>query len=87
MQHGFATVTRMTGRGPVLVVAPVNDTSFEAWRPAREGLEGCGPLWTTEWLVHSKALQVRGPDYLAKGCGGLSAAGHIGCGHRGKAHM
>ena len=58
VQHGFATATRMTGRSPVLVVAPVNGTSFEAWRPAREGLEGCGPLWTTEWLVHSKALQV-----------------------------
>ena len=59
MDHGFATVTRMTGRGPVLVVTPENDTAFEAWHSAREDAAGCGPLWTPEWLVHSLAYEVR----------------------------
>ena len=45
----------------MLVVAPLHGTSFEAWRPAREGTVNCGPLWTTEWLVHSRALQVLPP--------------------------
>ena len=48
----------MSGQGPVLVMAPMEGTAFEAWRPAREGYANCGPLWTDEWLLHSTALQV-----------------------------
>ena len=58
LSHGYATVTRMTGRGPVLLVTPENGTGFEAWRSAREDAANCGPLWTPEWLVHSLAHQV-----------------------------
>ncbi|KAK9810984.1 hypothetical protein WJX73_003381 [Symbiochloris irregularis] len=56
LQHGFATVTRMSGKGPVLLVTAENSTSFEAWRSNRD-MAGCGPLWTPEWMVHSAAYK------------------------------
>lgn len=35
-QHGFVSVTRMTGEGQVLLVVPENKTDFQAWRPMKE---------------------------------------------------
>ncbi|KAK9811264.1 hypothetical protein WJX72_000834 [[Myrmecia] bisecta] len=57
LHHGYARVVSMTGRGPVLVVLPENGTAFEAWRSNREDAAPCGPLWTPEWMTHSKAYQ------------------------------
>ena len=33
--YGYVTVTRASGKGPVLLVLPQPGTSFEAWRPLR----------------------------------------------------
>lgn len=35
-QHGYAQVVSTTGRGPVLLVLPSNETKCEAWRMIRE---------------------------------------------------
>ena len=58
LHHGYASVTRMSGKGPVLLVTPENGTSLEAWRSAREDAAGCGPLWTPAWLAHALAYKV-----------------------------
>jgi hypothetical protein len=34
---GYVQVTRATGEGPVLLLLPLDGTSFEAWRPLRNG--------------------------------------------------
>ena len=34
---GYVQVTRATGEGPVLLLLPLDGTSFEAWRPLRHG--------------------------------------------------
>eukprot|EP01051_Picozoa_sp_SAG22_P036372 SAG22_NODE_17584_length_302_cov_0.960591_1_plen_97_part_01 len=31
-EHGFVSVTRITGRGQVLLLVPENGTDFQAWR-------------------------------------------------------
>jgi hypothetical protein len=38
--HGFVSVTRMTGTGPVLLVVPENKTGFEAYRQMPEASGG-----------------------------------------------
>lgn len=52
---GYLQVTRLTGKGPALLVVPEADTPFEAYRPLDEPL----PRQQTfegmlEWTVHSK---------------------------------
>ena len=67
-QHGFATVTRLSGKHEVLLVtstaanAAANRgeaprASLEAWHPATEVPNGVGLDGTQEWLVHSKAYE------------------------------
>ena len=54
---GYLRVTRLDGVGPTMVVTPVGDTPFEAWRLIQEPMrpnqvfEGM-----MEWTVHSKAF-------------------------------
>ena len=60
-QYGYMQVTRASGRSPVLLVLPMNGTSFEAWRPLRGedainrdqsfGFEGSNQL-----MLHWKAF-------------------------------
>jgi hypothetical protein len=57
-QHGYATVTRLSGKGKVLIIAPADGavrTSLEAWRSASElkGKQG-DPGSPCEWMTHSK---------------------------------
>jgi hypothetical protein len=54
---GYLQVTRLSGAGPALVVVPLGDTPFEAWRPLLEDrtrrmitFEGF-----YEWMPHSAA--------------------------------
>ncbi len=56
--HGWASVARMTGRGPALLLLPENGTCFEAWRSGREDAANAGPLWTPHLMVHSNSYQV-----------------------------
>ncbi|EIE25381.1 hypothetical protein COCSUDRAFT_61600 [Coccomyxa subellipsoidea C-169] len=55
--HGWVSVTRMTGRGPVLLLLPENGTSFEAWRSGREDAANAGPLWTPHIMLHSASYR------------------------------
>jgi hypothetical protein len=55
-------VTRMTGRGEVLVMIPENGTFIEGWTTNRFDGSNAGPLWTPEWLLHTKAVQVQGSN-------------------------
>ena len=53
---GYLQVTRLSGRGPALVVVPEGRTPFEAYRPLKEPM----PRRQTfegafEWTVHSRA--------------------------------
>jgi hypothetical protein len=54
---GYVQVSRLTGHGPTLLVAPLGRTSFEAYNPlltdpTRRGVTFEGFY---EWMVHSKA--------------------------------
>jgi len=53
---GYLQVTRLSGRGPALLVVPEGRTPFEAYRPINEPMR---PQQTFEgafeWMVHSKA--------------------------------
>lgn len=56
-QAGYLQVTRLHGQGPVLLVVPYGETSFEAYNPL---LDDPTPRNITfegfhEWLAHSKA--------------------------------
>lgn len=53
---GYLQVTRLSGRGPALIVVPEDRTPFEAYRPLEEPM----PRRQTfegafEWMVHSRA--------------------------------
>src|SRR5881394_4632543 len=66
---GYLQVTRLSGRGPALVVVPDGKTPFEAYNPIfdRPGSWGAKPVFTDptprgitfegfyEWMVHSRA--------------------------------
>jgi len=66
---GYLQVTRLSGRGPVLLVVPDGRTPFEAYNPIldRPGRFGAKPIFTDptprgitfegfyEWMVHSQA--------------------------------
>jgi hypothetical protein len=66
---GYLQVTRLSGRGPALVVVPDGTTPFEAYNPIldRAGFRGSAPIFTDptprgitfegfyEWMVHSRA--------------------------------
>ncbi len=56
--HGWVTVTRMSGRGPILLLLPEKGTRFEAWRSGREDAANAGPLWTPHIMLHSKSYRV-----------------------------
>lgn len=58
LHHGWASVTRATGTGPVLLMVPEDDTAFEAWQSLRDDAANTGPLWTPAIMLHSKAHQV-----------------------------
>jgi len=67
---GYLQVTRLSGRGPALVVVPDGKTPFEAYNPIlpRRGSGGPGPIFTDptprsttfegfyDWMVHSQAF-------------------------------
>ena len=58
---GYLQVTRLNGGGPALVVVPLGDTPFEAWRPL---LQDRTPRMITfegfyEWMPHSRAYVER----------------------------
>lgn len=59
LEHGWASITRASGQGPVLLMVPEHGASFEAWRSAREDAANSGPLWTPAIMLHSKAHKVR----------------------------
>ena len=59
LQHGWASVTRATGAGPVLLMVPEHGAAFEAWQSRREDAAGAGPLWTPAIMLHSKAHWVK----------------------------
>ena len=56
-QHGFVSVTRITGRGAVLMVVPENGTDFQAYRPASAPRQPtppcCGALEATVAVLPS----------------------------------
>jgi hypothetical protein len=66
---GYLQVTRLSGRGPALLVVPEGKTPFEAYNPIldKAGAWGAKPLFTDptprgitfegfyEWMVHSQA--------------------------------
>jgi len=66
---GYLQVTRLSGRGPALVVVPDGKTPFEAYNPIldRKGRWGAAPVFTDptprgitfegfyEWMIHSQA--------------------------------
>ena len=58
LHHGWASVTRATGQGPVLMMVPEAGATFEAWHSHREDAANAGPLWTPGIMLHSKAHQV-----------------------------
>lgn len=58
LQHGWASVTRATGAGPVLLMVPEAGASFEAWQSRRDDVAPAGPLWTPAIMFHSRAHQV-----------------------------
>ena len=59
MHHGWVSVTRASGTGPVLVVVPEGETAFESWQSLRDDAANSGPLWTPAIMLHSKAHQVQ----------------------------
>jgi hypothetical protein len=53
---GYLQVTRLSGRGPALVVVPEGRTPFEAYRPLNEPMRPQQTFeGTFEWMVHSLA--------------------------------
>jgi hypothetical protein len=60
---GYVQVTRATGRGPVLLLLPLPDTSFEAWRPMRDGEDALAPGYMYE---HTHALMLHSWGYAAR---------------------
>ena len=58
MDAGYLQVTRLTGLGPTLVVAPLGRTPFEAYNPLLTDPTRRGTTFEGfyEWMVHSKAL-------------------------------
>ena len=58
LHHGWASVTRATGQGPVLMMVPEAGATFQAWQSHREDAANAGPLWTPGIMLHSKAHQV-----------------------------
>ncbi len=53
---GYLQVTRLSGRGPALVVVPEGRTPFEAFRPLNEPMRPRQTFeGTFEWMVHSLA--------------------------------
>ena len=62
LHHGWASVARATGAGPVLLMVPEGGASFEAWQSRREDAAGAGPLWTPAVMLHSRAHRVRIQD-------------------------
>jgi hypothetical protein len=57
MDAGYLQVTRLTGRGPALVVVPHGDTPFEAWRPLLDDPTPRGITFEGfyAWMAHSRA--------------------------------
>jgi hypothetical protein len=54
---GYVQVTRLTGQGPALVVAPWGDTPLEAWNPLLTDPMPRGVTFEGfyEWMAHSRA--------------------------------
>ncbi len=54
---GYLQVTRLSGKGPALLVVPVGHTSFEAYNPLLSDPTPRGIVFEGfyEWMVHSKA--------------------------------
>jgi hypothetical protein len=56
LDAGYLQVTRLSGKGPSLVVAPVGKTPFEAYRLLNEPLRPNQTFeGTMEWMAHSQA--------------------------------
>ena len=57
LSHGWVSVTRATGNGPVLLMVPEAGSAFEAWQSLRDDAANSGPLWTPAVMMHSGAHQ------------------------------
>lgn len=56
MDAGYLQVTRLSGKGPALIVVPEDRTPFEAYRPLREPMRSMQTFeGAFEWMVHSQA--------------------------------
>lgn len=56
MDAGYLQVTRLDGKGRVLVVAPIGPTAFEAYRPLDEPMRRNQTFeGMLEWTIHSRA--------------------------------
>ncbi len=57
MQAGYLQVIRLHGHGPVLLVVPYGETSFEAYNPLIDDPTPRGITFEGfhEWMIHSKA--------------------------------
>ena len=86
-QHGFATLTRLTGQREVLMLTPAagpksERTSLEAWMMEATGSRG-GIAGSAVWLTHSKAYAQAewaegGKPWLSPTSRTLAAAGSPG---------
>ena len=56
LDAGYVQVTRLSGKGPALVVVPHGRTPFEGWNPMRDGTRRTQTSeGIFEWLVHTRA--------------------------------
>ena len=56
LDAGYVQVTRLSGKGPALVVVPHGRTPFEGWNPMRDGTRRTQTSeGVFEWLAHTKA--------------------------------
>jgi hypothetical protein len=56
LDAGFLQVTRLSGKGPALVVVPHGRTPFEGWNPMRDGTRRTQTSeGIFEWLAHTRA--------------------------------
>jgi hypothetical protein len=66
LDAGYLQVTRLSGRGPALVVVPDGSTPFEGWNPLNDGTPRTQTSEAVfEWLVHTQAYaenEWRGPE-------------------------
>jgi hypothetical protein len=56
LDAGYVQVTRLSGKGPALVVVPHGRTPFEGWNPMRDGTRRTQTSeGIFEWLAHTRA--------------------------------